>query len=117
MVRYQIDARPIVSVVMPVFNEEAFIERSLDAIDAQTYPADQIEIAVVDGGSSDGTLAIAGDRAAAKFADFRILGGPGTNTPTAMNVGIAATTGPYVAKVDGHGWINQLFLAEAVPRP
>ena len=113
MVRYQIDARPIVSVVMPVFNEEAFIERSLDAIDAQTYPADQIEIAVVDGGSSDGTLAIAGDRAAADLR-IRILGGPGTNTPTAMNVGIAATTGPYVAKVDGHGWINQLFLAEAV---
>ncbi len=98
---------------MPVFNEEAFIEQSLDAIDAQTYPAELIEIAIVDGGSSDETLRIVHDRAAAD-PRIKVLGGPGTNTPSAMNVGISATEGRFLAKVDGHGWINQGFLAEAM---
>ena len=46
---------PLVSVIMPVRNEAAYIERSLGAVLAQEYPADCLEILVVDGLSSDGT--------------------------------------------------------------
>lgn len=105
--------RPLVSIVMPVLNEAGTIERSLDAIDAQTYPRELIEIAVVDGGSSDETTDLVRARSA-RDRRVRLLGGPGTNTPTAMNVGIGATTGPLVAKVDGHGWVNPDFVAQAV---
>lgn len=98
---------------MPVLNEAVTIERSLDAIDDQTYPRDLVEIVVVDGGSSDETAELVRARSA-RDGRVRLLGGPGTNTPTAMNVGIAATTGPFVAKVDGHGWVDPDFVTEAV---
>lgn len=104
---------PRVSVIMPVRDEAAFIERGLDAIDAQTYAADRIEIIVVDGGSTDATLSIVRARAE-RDPRIQLLGGPGTNTPLAMNIGLAAATGTVVAKVDGHGRVNPSFLAVAV---
>ena len=46
---------PLVSVIMPVRNEAAYIERSLGAVLGQEYPAERLEILVVDGMSDDGT--------------------------------------------------------------
>ena len=107
------DHEPLVSVVMPVRNEAAHLARALAAIDAQTYPADRIELLVVDGGSTDGTVAIVRRRVEAD-PRTRLLGGPGVNTPLAMQIGIDAARGSIVAKVDGHGWVNEQFLAVAV---
>src|SRR3954471_19785849 len=97
--------RPLVSIVMPVRNKAAYLEDSFRAIDAQTYPADRIEILVVDGGSTDATVEMVRRRSASD-PRTRLLGGPGVNTPQAMNVGIEASRGAYVGKVDGHGFIN-----------
>jgi glycosyltransferase involved in cell wall biosynthesis len=103
----------LVSLVLPIKNEAAHLARSLDAIDRQTYPARRIEIIAVDGGSTDGTLDILRDRQA-RDARIQILGGPGVNTPAAMNIGVEAARGSIVAKIDGHGWINESFVADAV---
>ncbi len=48
---------PRVAIVMPAFNEEAAIARSLRSLLALEYPADKLEIVAVDDGSTDGTLA------------------------------------------------------------
>jgi succinoglycan biosynthesis protein ExoA len=106
---------PTVSVVMPVLNEAAYLPTALERLAAQTYPADAVEIVIVDGGSTDGTLDIAA-RAAAADSRIRVLGGPGVNCPAGMNLGIAATRGRYVAKVDGHGYPEREFLERAVGR-
>ena len=42
---------PFVTVILPVRNEADFIERSLGAVLAQDYPAERMEVLVVDGGS------------------------------------------------------------------
>ena len=104
---------PLVSLVVPVWNEERFISKALDAIDAQTYPADRIEIILVDGGSTDATVSIAAERAS-RDGRIKMLGGPGINTPAAMNIGIREARGEIVAKIDGHGEINPAFVEEAV---
>lgn len=49
------DRRTVVSVVMPVRNEADFIERSLGAVLAQDYPADRMEILVVERSSIVGS--------------------------------------------------------------
>lgn len=105
--------RPVVSIVMPVRNEVAHLDQALTAICDQSYPADRIEIIVVDGGSADGTLEQVRARMA-RDRRIRLLGGPGVNTPHAMNIGIEASSGDIVAKIDGHGWINADFIEVAV---
>jgi hyaluronan synthase len=47
--------RPSCSIVIPAFNEEGCIEATIDACFSANYPRDQIEVVVVDDGSSDGT--------------------------------------------------------------
>ena len=103
---------PLVTIVMPIRNEAATIGPALDALAAQTYPRERIEIIVVDGDSTDGTAAAV---AARIDADPRIRLVRGDyNCPAAMNVGIRESHGEIVAKVDGHGYVNRTFVETGV---
>ena len=104
---------PLVSLVLPIRNEARYIESGLGAIDAQTYPRDRIEIIVVDGGSTDGTLEVI-TRRMSTDSRIRLLGGPGVNTPAAMRIGAEAASGDIIVKVDGHGSLNDRFVEVAV---
>jgi len=104
---------PLVSIIMPIRNEAAHLERALDAIDAQTVPAGEIEIIVVDGGSDDDTIKIV-ERRMAMDSRVRLIGGAGVNTPLAMEMGRDAARAGIIAKIDGHGWINCRFLEVAI---
>ena len=48
----------IVSVVMPVYNEEKYIEKCIDSLLLQDYPIEKMEWIFVDGGSKDQTVEI-----------------------------------------------------------
>ena len=50
---------PLVSIMIATFNSEKVLPRTLEAIRAQTYPQDKLEILAIDGGSTDSTLEIA----------------------------------------------------------
>lgn len=104
---------PLVSLVLPIRNEATHLERALDAIDAQTYPRDRIEIIVVDGGSTDATVSILHRRMTGD-PRLSLLGGQGVNTPMAMRIGAEAARGDVIVKVDGHGWMNERFVEVAV---
>ena len=106
-------AHPLVSVVMPVLNEGDHLRAALDAINAQTYPRQRIEILIVDGGSTDTTVEVAHRRSNTDDR-IRILGGHGVNTPMAMNVGLQQARGSLVAKIDGHGWMDPEYIERAV---
>ncbi len=89
---------PLVSVVIPMRNEAAHIAACLDSILAQDYPAERVEIIVVDGDSDDDSLEVLrgyGTR-------LRVLRNPARIVPAAMNVGIRAAQGSIVARVDAH---------------
>src|SRR5687768_741527 len=79
-----------ISVVMPVRDDERFLAAALGSIRAQTLRPD--EVVLVDGGSTDGTRAIA-----AGFADVRVLDQRGATLGDAYNEGIAATSGDLLA--------------------
>jgi glycosyltransferase involved in cell wall biosynthesis len=82
----------LVSVVMPAFNEEAFIADALDSVLAQAY--EPVELIVVDDGSTDRTADIAAERGASVLRQPR--GGPAV----ARNTGLAASRGGYWTIVD-----------------
>ena len=92
---------PLVSVIMPVRNEVAYIERSLGAVLAQDYPADRLEILVVDGLSGDGTREAVLAHAATR-PNLRLLDNPAGIVPPGLNIGIRQARGEIIVRVDGH---------------
>ena len=74
---------PLVSIILPVRNESAYIESNLGAIFVQDYPADCIELLIADGMSTDRTREII-TTMAKKYAtvSLRILDSPEKIVPT-----------------------------------
>lgn len=104
--------KPFLSIVVPIRNEEATIERLARSLLDQDYPHDRYEIVMADGGSTDRTLALL--RAADPEGRIRVLENPGRTAPTALNVAIAATRGEIVTRVDGHSFVAPDYLARIV---
>lgn len=104
---------PKVTVVIPVLNEAAAIHSSLSAVLAQDYPADCLEILVVDGGSTDSTVALVQDLAQ-RHPGIRLLHNPRRITPAALNVGILAARGDIIVRVDGHTLIEPDYVSQCV---
>ncbi len=105
---------PAVSVLVPVLNEEAHMERALELMRAQEVPGD-LEILVVDGGSSDGSRAIA-ERVSAQDPRVRVFDNPARRTPQALNIGLREARGEYVARMDAHTWYPGDYLARGIAR-
>ncbi len=103
---------PFISIVVPIRNEEATIERLTRSLLDQDYPHDRYEILIADGGSTDRTR----DRIAALDAGtrVRILDNPGRTAPAALNVAIAQAKGDIVTRVDGHSFVAPDYLTRIV---
>jgi succinoglycan biosynthesis protein ExoA len=90
---------PQVSVVMPVRNEERFIDQCLRS--AFSLDAEGMEVLVVDGMSTDGTRQILNGWAK-RQPNLRVLDNPKQIVPTAMNIGIKAAKGKWIIRMDAH---------------
>jgi hypothetical protein len=101
----------LVSVLMPVRNEAASVAGAVASVLAQTYP--DVEVLVVDGRSDDATGAIVAGLAAAD-PRVRLLDNPDRAISPALNVGLAAARGEFVARVDAHATVNDAYLALGV---
>lgn len=91
-----------VSAVVPVYNGEAHLSNILDSILGQTYS--QIEMILVDDGSSDGTLSVAEsyrERFAARGYDYRIVQSEHRNASAAINQGLSYVSGKEVIPEGG----------------
>ncbi len=104
---------PFVSVIMPVRNEAAYIERSLGSVLAQDYPPDRMEIIVVDGLSDDGTReAVLAHQAT--HPNIQLLDNPAHIVPPGLNLGIRRATGDIIVRVDGHCEIAPDYVSRCV---
>src|SRR5437764_6840572 len=88
---------PRVSVVVPMFNVAAYVEDCLTSLAQQSLT--DIEVVMVDDGSTDETPAIA-RRFAAADSRFRLVSQPNGGLGHARNTGTAAATGEFLAFVD-----------------
>lgn len=88
---------PLVSVIVPVYNVEPYIDQCLTSLRKQRYP--HLEIIVVDDGSPDGSVAIA-ERHAAEDPRLRVVRQPNGGLGAARNTGIKHATGAYLTFVD-----------------
>ena len=86
--------RDLISVVIPVFNAEAFLAETVASIFAQDYRP--LEVIVVDDGSTDGSLAVAERLRPA----IRVIRQPNAGPSAARNRGIEMAQGRYLAFSD-----------------
>ncbi|MCC6831328.1 MAG: glycosyltransferase [Thermoleophilia bacterium] len=106
--------KPLVSVLMPVWNEAAHVEASVRSGLAQTG-VESFEILVIDGGSTDGTAAIVA-AVAAEDPRVRLLSNPHRRIPHALNIGLAQARGHFIARMDAHTSYPRGYLAAGVAR-
>lgn len=104
---------PKLSVIIPCRNEERFLSACLNSVLQNDYPADRLEIIVVDGMSTDATWQIL--RACAEKHPFIIpLRNPKQITPAALNLGIRASSGEVICRVDAHARVAPDYLRRSV---
>ena len=96
-----------ISVIIPVYNVEAYLDRCIESVINQTYP--ELEIILVDDGSPDNCPAMC-DEWAEKDPRIRVIHQENGGLSAARNAGIKAATGEYIAFVDSDDWIEIDFL-------
>jgi succinoglycan biosynthesis protein ExoA len=103
---------PLVTVILPIRNEEAFIEKCLGAVLQQDYPVERMEILIADGMSDDRTLEVI--RAMPGAERVRVLPNPGRIQSAGLNVAIREARGDIVVRVDGHTIIASDYVRKCV---
>jgi len=89
---------PEISIILPVKNQQDFIEKAIDSVYSQTF--DDFELIVIDDGSSDGTCYIL-DKLKNKYG-FKLISFPkNMGIVKALNEGLAVATGKFIARMDG----------------
>lgn len=93
----------LISIVIPAYNIEAYLARTLDSVLAQTY--ENIEVIVVNDGSKDGTAAVM-DRYAVLDPRIRAIHKENGGVTSARLRGVAESTGEWIGFVDGDDLIE-----------
>lgn len=100
-----------VSVIIPLFNKQPYLEACLRSIAQQTVPAS--EVIVVDDGSTDGSLQLAQSLSSlfdGASTTYRVILQEHQGVSTALNAGLNAATGDYVTRVDADDLVAPRWL-------
>lgn len=96
-----------ISVIIPVYKVENYLERCVRSVCNQTYP--ELEILLIDDGSPDRSGEIC-DVLAGQDARIRVIHKSNGGLSDARNTGMDAATGAYLAFVDSDDWIDPFML-------
>lgn len=103
------EQNPLISVIVPVYNVEAWLPRCVDSILSQTY--EKLEILLVDDGSTDDSGLIC-EEYAKKDTRIRVIHKENGGLSSARNAGLDAASGEYIGFVDSDDWIEPEMYAE-----
>lgn len=98
---------PLISVIIPVYNVEAHLEKCLESVSKQTLR--DIEIICVNDGSTDGSAAIL-QKFSEKDKRFVVITRKNQGLSVARNVGLAHSNAKYIAYVDSDDFVHPEFL-------
>lgn len=101
----------MVSVLIPAYNAEKTIDRCMDSILSQTYQ--NIEVIIVNDGSTDNTLSILSDYAE-KDKRIIIYNQPNKGVSAARNICLKNANGEYILYVDADDWIESNMIQRMV---
>lgn len=100
-----------VSVLVPVYNAEPYLERCLDSILNQTY--ERFEVILIDDGSTDSSGEIC-DRYAARDSRCKVYHQENQGVTITREIGISKALGEYVLWVDADDWVHERLVESVV---
>lgn len=104
----------IVSVIIPVYNEERYIENCIQSLLEQDYPQNKMEFLFLDGRSTDKTVQIIDTFLEQYSSLIRIIENPNRTQSYAMNIGIMEAKGKYILRLDAHADYDKHYISECV---
>ena len=93
----------LISIIVPVYNMEKYLDRCMNSIWQQTYK--NLEIILVDDGSTDNSPKMC-DNYAKKDSRIKVVHKENGGLSDARNAGLAVATGNYIGYVDSDDWIE-----------
>lgn len=107
------ELNPFVSIIIPCRNELEFINKCLDSVFSFEDLHFDVEVIVVDGMSCDGTREVLSkwenDR-----QNLRVLDNPKQIVPSALNIGIKASKGQWIVRLDAHAEYPKNYLFQCI---
>lgn len=105
----------MLSVIVPIYNEEKYIVQCIESIIAQDYPKDELEVLFVDGMSNDRTREIV-TQYSEKYSFIHLLDNPDKIVPYAMNKGIKTAKGDIIMRLDAHSYYQNDYFSVLTKR-
>lgn len=99
----------IISIIIPVYNVEKYIERCVRSCEAQDVPSSDYEVICVNDGSQDNSLQII-RRLASEYDNILVIDQPNGGLSSARNTGVRNAKGMYYMFVDSDDWIKKNCL-------
>lgn len=110
-IQIETNGKALVSVIVPVYKVEAYLDRCIQSILNQTYA--NLEIILVDDGSPDKCPVIC-DQYAKKDARIKVIHKSNGGLSSARNAGMDIASGDYIAFVDSDDWIEVNMISHLV---
>ncbi|GFI53125.1 putative glycosyltransferase EpsJ [Muribaculaceae bacterium] len=104
---------PEVSVIVPVYGVEKYIDKCIKSIIDQSFKA--WELILIDDGSTDQSGAIC-DKYAEKDQRIKVIHSENNGVSHARNVGLDNAKGRYVVFIDGDDWVDPSYLQNLIER-
>lgn len=100
---------PLISVIVPIYKVEAYLDRCLESIVNQTY--ENLEIILVDDGSPDNCPQMCDDWAK-KDNRIKVIHNENSGVSYARNAGFELSKGEFIAFVDSDDWICETYIQD-----
>ncbi len=104
---------PLVSVIVAMRNEEAFIGKCLTSLAEQDYPADLLEVIVIDGRSTDCSRDIV-SAMKADLPNLRLLDNEKKVAPVAFNIGVNNAQGEVLTIISAHCYLASDYISRCM---
>lgn len=105
--------KPEVSVVIPCFNEVRYIKDCIDSLLSNGTDPSRMELLVIDGGSTDGTVALLNELSE-RCPQVKVLNNPDRITPRALNIGVHAAQGTYILISSAHASFDYGYIGTLI---
>lgn len=102
-----------VSIIVPVYNEEKYIEKCIQSILNQDYPQESVEVIFIDGNSTDNTL-IYLKKVCQDHKNFKYYQNIKRTVQYALNIGIKHASGEYIVRLDAHCEYDDSYISNCI---